>query len=267
MARPASSLQPWAKFIVEVPNSSCYNAKLSKAERTMHGPRLHMLQEEGASRHDMQLEGQASVGRPVTLARLDGLLEEHDISFYKKQHRNSNLDAHSSDALSSSVISPLQRNNAMTTTSCSCADISSTKTRPEILQRPTSPTNAIRAPASPELYASDVSMVGAELSDSDGNSRPSIFDDMVTSSKLNQPATEKAEPGSHTLSYSNPNQLIDFFSPILTPGPIRRPRRKPKSGHQWRAVEISLYQIPRYIGQQAQLSTSTRLLWESTTTA
>ncbi|EXJ68744.1 uncharacterized protein A1O5_08538 [Cladophialophora psammophila CBS 110553] len=184
MARLASSFQPWTKFIAESPNSSRYNARLSKSERTMLGPRLHTLREEGASRHDMQLEAQASTGRPVTLEQLDGLLKEHDINFYKKQYRNSNLDTHNSDALSSSAISPLQGNNAMTTPSFSCADVSSTRTRLEVLRRPKSPESAMQAPVSPQPYAADISMVGAELSDSDGNLRRSTFDDMITSSKL-----------------------------------------------------------------------------------
>ncbi|KIW81847.1 hypothetical protein Z517_04873 [Fonsecaea pedrosoi CBS 271.37] len=115
--------EPYSKFISEDPVTSRYNARLSKADRLMLGPKLRLLQETGSTRTEMLLEVQALIGRPVTLAQLDGLLKEHDICFYKKRDFTSAPEVPDSDATSASTAPPPQHSSTTLMCNLSCPDI------------------------------------------------------------------------------------------------------------------------------------------------
>ncbi|KIW34426.1 uncharacterized protein PV07_01204 [Cladophialophora immunda] len=202
MAQSASSREPYTRFIPVEPNSSRYNARLSKAERAMLGPRLRLLQEQGSSRHDMQLEVRSLIGRPVTLAQLDGLLKEHNICFYKQPQCPVALNTSRSDA-------PLsQGDNATPTHGCTSPSVSGHKSGLEASNRPESPESKPPPTDCVHLRFEDVFMVDSEQShgqpkehrDYEMIAARSAIDSGTSQSEPTGLATEAAEHGVQFLS-------------------------------------------------------------------
>ena len=85
MAHSASNLQPYAKFIVESPIGSRYNARLCGEDKQKITEKLQTLHNVHTSRKEMLEQCQDLIGKPLTLAQLDGLRQELGLQQCRKR--------------------------------------------------------------------------------------------------------------------------------------------------------------------------------------